>query len=531
MQGHPSWAPFLASVPISRALNHLRARLFRGDRLRPSPRTREGAVPDLQHLPFDNTYARLGAPFARRVEPTPLLRPRAVAWNPDAAELLGIDPGEAEGGFWVEAFSGNAPLPGAEPVAMLYAGHQFGSWVPQLGDGRAILLGEVIGPEGRWDLHLKGGGITPFSRGFDGRAVLRSTIREYLGGEAMHGLGIPTTRSLCIVGSDEPVRRERVETAATLVRLASSHVRFGSFEVFAARGQVDHLRTLAEYVIDQHFPHLAGEPGRFARFLAEVAERTARLVARWQTVGWAHGVLNTDNLSALGLTIDYGPYGFMDAFDPGFIPNHSDHGGRYAYDQQPGIGLWNVSALAQALLPLMERDEAVAALDAYEPALVDEYGARLRAKLGLREPREEDGPLVDDLFTLLAASEVDFTRFWRLLGRFSEDDERANELIRDLFLDWEGWRAWAERYAARLRAEGSVAAERRAAMDAVNPKYVLRNYLAERAIRKAEDEKDFSEIERLRVLLRDPFAEHPEMESYAEPPPDWGRKLVVSCSS
>ena len=488
-------------------------------------------MPDLRSLPFDNSYARLGEPFGRRVEPTPLLRPHPVAWNPDAAALLGLDPAEAEGSFWVEAFSGNAPLPGAEPAAMLYAGHQFGSWVPQLGDGRAILLGEVRAPGGKWDLHLKGGGATPFSRGFDGRAVLRSTIREYLCSEAMHGLGVPTTRALCIVGSEEPVRRERVETAATLVRLAPSHVRFGSFEVFASRGQTEHMRTLTDYVIGQHFPHLAGEPDRFRRFLAEVGVRTARTVAQWQAVGWAHGVLNTDNMSILGLTLDYGPYGFMDDFDPGYIPNHTDQGGRYAYAQQPGIGLWNLSCLANALLPLMEREEAIAALDEYEPAFVGKYDARFRAKLGLREAREEDAALVDDLLRLLAGSPVDYTGFWRLLGRFSEEDEEANAPLRDRFLDWEAWGAWAERYAARLRAEGSVAAGRRPRMDAVNPRYVLRNYLAEQAIRKAEDERDYSEIERLRVLLRDPFAEHPGMESYAEPPPDWGRRLVVSCSS
>lgn len=353
-------------------------------------------MPDLRDLPFDNTYARLGQPFGRRVEPTPLTNPRAVAWNPDAAELLGIDPGEAERPFWVEAFGGSAPLPGAEPLAMLYAGHQFGAWVPQLGDGRAILLGEVGAPSGKWDLHLKGGGVTPFSRGFDGRAVLRSTIREYLGSEAVHGLGIPTTRALCIVGSDE---------------------------------------------------------------------------------------------------------------------------------------LWNLGALAQALLPLVERDRAAAALNAYEPAFADAYMAGLRAKLGLREARGEDGELAGDLLELLAASRVDFTRFWRLLGTFSGEEGSPEPAIRDLFLDRAGWEAWAERYRARLRAEGSDAAERRARMDAVNPAYVLRNYLAERAIRLAEDERDFGEIERLRALLRDPFTERPGMEAYAGPPPEWGRRLVVSCSS
>ena len=487
-------------------------------------------MPDLRNLPFDNSYARLGPAFGRRVEPTPLLRPRAVAWNPDAAALLELDPAEAERPFWVEAFSGGAALPGAEPTAMLYAGHQFGAWVPQLGAGRAILLGEVRAPSGRWDLHLKGAGITPFSRGFDGRAVLRSTIREYLGSEAMHGLGIPTTRALCIVGSDEPVRRERVETAATLVRLAPSHVRFGSFEVFAARGQHDHLLTLADYVVAEHFPHLVGEPDRHARFLGEVVERTARLVAAWQSVGWAHGVLNTDNMSILGLTLDYGPYGFMDDYDPAFVPNHTDDGGRYSFRNQPAVGLWNLGRLASALLPPVGRDAALAALDGYEPAFAAEYLNRFRARLGLREARGEDGELLDSAFDLLAASRADFTRFWRLLGGFSEEEGAANEPLRDLFIDWGGWEAWAGRYRARLRSEGSVVAERRARMDAANPAYVLRNYLAEQAIRRAE-EGDGSEVERLRKLLRDPFTERPGMEAYAAPPPDWGRRLVVSCSS
>lgn len=488
-------------------------------------------MPDLRHLPFDNTYARLGPPFGRRVDPTPLLEPHAVAWNPDAAELLELDAGTGEDPFWVEAFSGNAPLPGAEPTAMLYAGHQFGSWVPQLGDGRAILLGEVRAPSGRWDLHLKGAGITPFSRGFDGRAVLRSTIREYLCGEAMHGLGIPTTRALCIVGSREPVRRERVETAATLVRLAPSHVRFGSFQVLAARRAHEHLRTLAEYVIGEHFPWLAGEPDRFVRFYAEVVARTARLVARWQAVGWAHGVLNTDNMSILGLTMDYGPYGFMDDHDPGYVPNHTDVGGRYSYQNQPAVCGWNLARLAEALLPLMEREEAVAALDGYDPAFREEHDALFSAKLGLREAREGDAELLRDLLALLvhAPYPVDHTRFWRLLGRFGEE-EGSDGPVRDLFLDLAGWDAWAARYRARLRAEGSVDGERRARMDAVNPGYVLRTYLAEQAIRRAE-EGDFSEVERLRTLLRDPFAEQPEMEAYAEPPPEWGRRLVVSCSS
>jgi uncharacterized protein YdiU (UPF0061 family) len=361
--------------------------------------------------------------------------------------------------------------------------------------------------------------------------VLRSAIREYLCSEAMHGLGIPTTRALCIVGSDLPVQREEVETAATLVRMAPTHVRFGSFEAFYYRQQHEHLRTLADYVIEHHFPELVGAPDRYPRFLTEVATRTARLMAQWQTVGFAHGVMNTDNMSILGLTIDYGPFGFMDDYDPGFIPNHTDVSGRYAFDQQPGVGMWNVGRLAQAMIPLMSLEEAQAALDGYEPAFIDRYAELLRAKLGLREVREDDVALIGELFGLLHANHADFTRFFRALGGFKQDPTDPNAPVRDLFIDWAAWDAWADRYRERLQAEGSVDAERPVRMDAVNPKYVLRNYLAQNAITRATEHRDYSEIDRLLALLRNPYEEQPEMEEYAAPPPDWGKRLVVSCSS
>ncbi|HEY1403580.1 MAG TPA: YdiU family protein, partial [Pyrinomonadaceae bacterium] len=297
----------------------------------------------LNELPFDNTYARLPAAFYSKVSPTALIDPYLVSFNPAAAAVIDLDPREAERPEFVAYFGGGRTLPGAEPLAMLYAGHQFGSYVPQLGDGRAILLGEVRNARGaKWDLHLKGAGQTPYSRGFDGRAVLRSTIREYLCGEAMHALGIPSSRALCIVGSHEPVRRETVETAATLVRMAESHVRFGTFEVFYYRQQPDRVRELADYVIAHHFPELDGAEDKYRQFLIDVARRTARVIAKWQAVGFAHGVMNTDNMSIIGLTIDYGPFGFLDEYDAGFICNHSDYVGRYAFDQQPNVGLWNL---------------------------------------------------------------------------------------------------------------------------------------------------------------------------------------------
>ena len=477
----------------------------------------------LEQLRFDNTYARLPAGFGARVQPSPFPDAKLASVNPAALKLLDLAPEEARRPELVAALGGAQPLPGMEPFAMVYAGHQFGVYVPRLGDGRALLLGEVRNAAGaKWDLHLKGGGPTPFSRGGDGRAVLRSTIREYLCGEAMHGLGIPTTRGLCILGSQEPVYREAVETGAMLVRMAPSHVRFGTFEFFHHTEQPGHVATLADHVIAEHFPHLAGQEGRHARFYAEVVERTARLIAQWQAVGFAHGVMNTDNMSILGLTLDYGPFGFMDDFEPGFICNHSDDRGRYAFDQQPRIGLWNLACLGEALLTLITEDEARTALGTYQPTFNAHFLALMRAKLGLREPREEDRELVSQLFTCMAEARVDYTRFFRALGRFSSKDAAAPGPA--------GFDAWAGQYRARLATEGSVDAERHARMDRTNPRYVLRNWVAQEAISRAEA-GDFSLVDRLLGVLADPFAEHPDAEPYAAEPPVWGRHLAVSCSS
>jgi len=508
-----------------------------------APRTGEevpaGAGPrgTLEGLDFDNTYARLSGAYYTRLAPTPFeSRPYLVSFNPAAGELIGLDRREAERPEFVEYFSGLRPLPGGASLAMRYAGHQFGHYVPQLGDGRAILLGEVRGPDGqRWDLHLKGAGRTPYSRDGDGRAVLRSTIREYLCSEAMHGLGIPTTRALCIVGSDEEVYRETIETGAMLARLAPSHVRFGSFEVFYHRGEYALLRGLADHVIAHHFPELSARPDRYQALFATVVERTAGLMARWQAAGFAHGVMNTDNMSILGITLDYGPFGFLDAYDPGFVCNHSDHWGRYAFDRQPDIAYWNLGRLAQAFLPLFSDDpEEVLAiayplLDRYKPAFSHHYDALMRSKLGLRESREGDDALVRRLLGLLHADGLDYTLFFRRLGSFTRGE--SNAPLRDLFVDRKGFDAWGRDYGARLAAESSLDEERRRRMDRVNPKYILRSYLAQSAVDRAVSGRDYSEIDRLLELLRDPFAEQPGMEAYAAPPPDWAEPVVVSCSS
>ena len=494
--------------------------------MHPMPATPQNSNTHLFDNGFDNRFARLPPAFYRRIDPTPLAAPYLVSVSNDAAALLDLDAAETRSERFLNLLAGNLVPPGAEPLAMLYAGHQFGTFVPQLGDGRAILLGEIVNAKReRWTLQLKGAGETPFSRTADGRAVLRATIREYLCSEAMHALGIPTTRALGIAGADEPVYRETPETAAVLLRLAPSHVRFGSFEVFYARQQHENLKLLADHVIEEHFPHCLGTPDAYEQFLIEVVERTARLIAQWQAVGFCHGVMNTDNMSILGLTLDYGPFGFMEAFNPSHICNHSDDQGRYAYENQPYIGLWNCSRLAQALTPLIDAEKCNAALARYEGAFLEKHAALMRAKLGLAQAMGGDDTLVSDLLGLLAEHGTDYTIFFRALSSDSTD------AARDLMANRSAFDAWATRYASRLAAESSNHTDRHARMKAVNPKYVLRNHLAQVAIEKAEQHKDFSEIDRLLALLQHPFDEQPDFETYAAPPPDWAKDIAVSCSS
>jgi uncharacterized protein YdiU (UPF0061 family) len=362
----------------------------------------------------------------------------------------------------------------------------------------------------------------------DGRAVLRSTVREYLCGEAMHALGIPTTRALCITGSAAPVYREKVETAAVLTRVAPTHVRFGSFELFASRGQKEEVRILADYVIDGYYPDLSGREDRYIEFLREVIARTAKLLAAWQAVGFSHGVMNTDNMSIVGLTLDYGPFGFLDEFDPSFICNHSDHGGRYAYHQQPNIGLWNLSCFAQSLLSLIDRDAALSALDEYEPVFVGEYFRLMRAKLGLSEQFDEDSELISDLLLQMQQSAADYTVFFRRMCDFNPNPVVQNWEIKGMLVDPSGFDKWAVRYRERLACEPM--GDRSARMKAVNPKFILRNHLAQDAIDRAEA-GDFSEIDKLLSILQKPFDEHPEHEDYSKPPAIGTPKIVVSCSS
>lgn len=483
----------------------------------------------LENLKFDNTFARLPENFHRRVKPTPLPAPYLVSFNESAAELIGLDPREAAKPEFVEYFTGNKLLPGSEPVSAIYAGHQFGHFVQQLGDGRAILLGEAINDTGeRFDIQLKGAGMTPFSRMGDGRAVLRSTIREYLCSEAMFALGIASTRSLCITGSDAPVYRETTETAAVLTRLAPTHVRFGSFELFYYRGQLEQVRELADYVIREFYPQFQESENKYVEFLSELVRRTAKLIAQWQSVGFNHGVMNTDNMSIIGLTIDYGPFGFLDEFDHSFVCNHSDYGGRYAFDQQPNVGLWNLYKLAQTLIPLVEVEQAETVLGEYQTVFTNHFAEIMRRKLGLQTIEPEDTELIDDLFEILQTSLVDYTQFFRRLGDFQMNGN--NKILQGMFIDPASFDRWARDYKSRLTKENSADAERKERMNSANPKFILRNHVAQSAIERAES-GDYSEVDTLLEVLQKPFDEQPEMERFAEPPAEGSQKIVVSCSS
>lgn len=493
-------------------------------------------VHSLSDLQTDNSFAALPAAFYTRLSPQGLNNPRLLHANADAAALIGLDPSAFSTPEFLQVFSGAQPLPGGDSLAAVYSGHQFGVWAGQLGDGRAHLLGEIKGPEGGWELQLKGAGMTPYSRMGDGRAVLRSSVREYLASEAMHGLGIPTTRALALVVSDDPVMRETVETAAIVTRMSPSFVRFGSFEHWSSRRQPDMLKTLADYVVDRFYPECreapAGEPQTdaavYMNLLRAVTRRTALLMADWQAVGFCHGVMNTDNMSILGLTLDYGPYGFMDGFRLGHVCNHSDTEGRYSWNRQPSVALWNLYRLGGSLHTLVQDVEGLrAVLDEYEAVFTRAFHDRMGAKLGLAAWRPADESLLDDLLKLMDANQADFTLSWRRLADAVLGERRAFE---DLFIDRASAAAWLDRLLARHQEDGRPAQDVADAMNRVNPLYVLRNHLAEEAIRAAKT-GDVSEIDTLMTLLRNPYVAQAGYERYAGLPPDWAGSLEVSCSS
>jgi hypothetical protein len=468
---------------------------------------------------LENHYARLPEVFYTKMPAEKVgEKPRLIHANPAAAALLDLDPAVFNAPPFTEVVSGHRPLEGFSPLAMVYSGHQFGVWAGQLGDGRALLIGQVRNRRGElWDIQLKGAGKTPYSRFGDGRAVMRSTIREYLASEALEALGIPTSRALAIVATGETVMRETPEPGAVLTRLAPSHIRFGHFEHFFHRGLKDQVRTLADHVMAEHFPEVAA--GDYAGWFGDVVRRTAELIAGWQAVGFAHGVMNTDNMSILGITLDYGPYGFIDSYDPQFVCNHTDEQGRYSFINQPMIAHWNLRALALALSDLITTDVLLEKLTSYEAYFGVKYRALMRAKLGLSREEEGDDQVIGDLLTLMARTRADYTLSFRnLMGEdatwlalFGEANAEAQ--------------AWLSRY--RVRTEG----EDLGGLALINPKYVLRNWVAETAIRAVEDRGDIATLDRIFNIVRAPFEKHDGDEAFSAPPPPSMCDLEVSCSS
>lgn len=477
---------------------------------------------------FGHRFADANNRYCSPVTVQPLDQPQWVSCNPLLAEQLGIDSQHVASERFLNLITGGDHGTDLKPIALVYSGHQFGVWAGQLGDGRALTLGELaIGDKGElWDLQLKGAGTTPYSRFADGRAVLRSSIREYLGSEAMHGLHIPTTRALCLASSQTPVYREEVETAAVLCRVARSHIRFGSFEHFHYRGETAEVKALADYVIERHFPAWVDDKQRYRLLLENAVVKTAQMIAHWQSVGFCHGVMNTDNMSILGDTLDYGPFAFLDSYDPEFICNHSDSGGRYSFKNQPAVGMWNLNALATAFTSMLESEEIVACLKQYEPEYLTCYRQRMAAKLGLGNYQDSDEQLINELLSLMAKDRVDYSIFFRKLCDFSPEDNSA----RNHFIHRHQFDDWAKKYSQRLTTQDLDVCQRSAKMRSINPKYVLRNYMAQIAIEKAES-GDYGEVERLLKILQSPFEEHPNATEYAGHPPDWAAEIAISCSS
>jgi serine/tyrosine/threonine adenylyltransferase len=486
---------------------------------------------------FDNSYRRLSDRFHARIPPTPVAEPGLVALNLPLAAELGLDLAAADRAELAQLLAGNRLPEGAEPIAMAYAGHQFGHFVPQLGDGRAILLGEVLGHDGRrHDIQLKGAGPTPFSRSGDGRAALGPALREYIVSEAMHALGIPTTRSLAVVTTGEPVYRDRALPGAVLTRVAASHVRVGTFEYFGARGDEAAIRELVDYVVLRLYPAAAEAERPALALLEAVIERQARLVAQWMHVGFIHGVMNTDNMAISGETIDYGPCAFMDEYDPATVFSSIDRGGRYAWGNQPRIAQWNLARLAETLLPLIDADQAVAIersnalLNGFAAAFEQHWQAGLRHKLGLVTQETGDTALIEELLAAMQAAAADFTLTFRRLCDAAED-AAADKELRSLFNEPAAFDRWAVRWRERLARDPQSPAARARQMRRSNPAFIPRNHRVEQALAAAVEHGDFAPFNALLAVLARPYEDAPEHAAYATPPQSDERVLQTFCGT
>ncbi len=475
------------------------------------------------NLKLTTPYLELEAPFYTKVEPTPLDKPFIISTSQDAAKLLGVDEDLNLDDKLLCIINGSEKLEGSETFAMCYSGHQFGHFAGRLGDGRAINLGKVNG----WNLQVKGAGLTEYSRQGDGRAVLRSSIREYLVSEAMHGLGISTTRALALIGSDTDVARARWEKGALVLRLSPTWVRFGTFEYFNSTGEHSKLQTLADYVIAESFPHLKGEENAYLKMYAEIVKNTALTIAKWQSVGFNHGVMNTDNMSIDGRTIDYGPFAFLDDYKKEYICNHTDVDGQYRFSNQPATAQWNLERLAVALSPIINYDEMDEILDdLFRPLLEREYSEIMQKKLGLQMQDAEDENLIYQLFRSLEMASVDYTLFFRILSRY-----KGNKFpLLDICINTEHLEKWLNMYESRLEKEDVSTEKRHENMLAINPKYILKNHILQEAIEKAQAD-DFSMVNDLLKVAYKPFDEHEGLEYLCKAVPLSSKNIKLSCSS
>lgn len=467
-----------------------------------------------------HSYSLLRHDFYSKQAQEPLNNPFLIHINKTLLDELGLSKESYEDLMLI--FNGTIQIPNIQAVSMNYAGHQFGQYVQQLGDGRGILLGEIEAKNKYLDIHVKGSGKTPYSRFGDGRAVLRSSLREYLCGEAMHGLGIPSSRSLMIFGSNDVVYREKSETAAMIVRTAKTHVRFGSFEKFFYDGLFDRHKELCDYVISQYLPDKEKSNKKYSYLLESIVIKTASLIANWQSVGFCHGVMNTDNMSILGETLDYGPFGFMDNFNPSHICNLSDTSGRYSYQNQPYVGMWNCTALANTFKHLINKEEIAKIMSVYEKTYAKRLFALYKNKLGLRENRNTDEALVQELLNVMEVQKLDFTRTFRSLSNIL----KTNNSIK---VD-DSLKSWSQNFKERHDIETADIDSRITQMNEMNPKFILRNYMLQNAIDQAE-EGSYKEIDILMKLITNPYEENLEYEKYAQKAPEWATSIGLSCSS
>jgi serine/tyrosine/threonine adenylyltransferase len=488
-------------------------------------------------IPFDNSYARLPAGFYARLDPTPVAKPEMIVFNRELALELGLDADALDSEAGAAIFGGNEVPEGAEPLAMAYAGHQFGQFVPQLGDGRAILLGEVIDSNGnRRDIQLKGSGPTPFSRRGDGRSALGPVLREYLVSEAMHALGVPTTRALAAVLTGEQVRREEMLPGGVITRVASSHVRVGTFQFFAARGGEDAVRMLADYVIDRHYPEIKIAEQPYLALLDAVMERQAQLIAKWMSIGFIHGVMNTDNTAISGETIDFGPCAFMDAYDPATVFSAIDQFGRYAYVNQARIAQWNLARLAETLLPLIDADttraveQATVLVEAFPARFLGHWQVLMSRKIGLTTGEDGDLALIEELLDAMRENTADFTLTFRRLcdSALSPD---ADEAVQALFARPLAFQSWAVRWRQRLSRETTTPQERASAMRRANPAFIPRNHRVEQALEAGVERGDFAPFHKLLAIITRPYEDQPENVAYAEPPASGERVMQTFCGT